>query len=139
MLKFDLALAPFFAIAVANFLFSWLWYSPLLFAKPWAKALGIKMDRKMTEAEKKKMPLLFTGAIASSFALSFALQVLVRSVGAAEFGQGACLGGVCWLGFALTGSLGTLWEGRKAMVLLVNNGLFLLTYAVFGGILAIWH
>jgi len=139
MLKFELTLTPFFCIALANFVFSWLWYSPLLFAKPWAKALGMDMNRKMTDAEKKKMPLLFAGAIFSSFALSLVLQVLVRSVGATDFSQGAALGTLCWLGFALTGSLGTLWEGRKTLVLVVNNGLFLLTYTVFGGILAAWH
>ena len=139
MLKFEISYGPLLAIALANFILSWAWYSPLLFAKPWAKALGIKMDRKMTEAEKKKMPLLFGGAIFSSFALSFVLQVLVKNTGVISFGQGACLGGICWLGFALTHSLGTLWEGRSHVVILVNNGLFFLTYAIFGGILAVWH
>jgi hypothetical protein len=34
--------------------------------------------------------------------------------------------------------MNTMWEGRKTIVLVINNGLFLLTYAVYGGILAVW-
>jgi hypothetical protein len=139
MLKFDLNLAPLFAVAVANFLLSWLWYSPLLFAKPWAKALGLDIEKGMTEEDKKRMPMLFASGIFSSFALSFALQVLIYSLGASTLGQGALIGALAWFGFALTGSLGTLWEGRKPTVLLVNNGLFFVSYAVFGGIIAVWH
>ena len=38
-----------------------------------------------------------------------------------------------------SGRTGTLWEGRSPVVLLINNGLFLLTYVVFGAILGVWH
>jgi hypothetical protein len=48
------------------------------------------------------------------------------------------VGLVLWAGFALTHSLNTLWEGRKPVVLVINNGLYLLTYLVYGGVLAVW-
>ena len=138
MLSFSVSILPLIVIAIVNFVLSWLWYSPMLFANPWAKALKIKMNKKMSPADKAKMPKLFAGAIFSSFALSFVLQVLVHGTNCNDFGQGAVVGLLAWVGFALTGSLGTLWEGRPGVVVAINNGLFLLTYVVFGGILAIW-
>jgi hypothetical protein len=80
--------------------------------KPWAKALGTYGKVGMTDAEKKAMPWLFL--------------------------SGALVGVVAWLTFALTHSLNTLFEGRKPVVLAINDALFLLSYALFGGIAAIW-
>ena len=139
MLDCSVSPLPLVVLAVANFFLSWIWYSPVLFAKPWMKALGIAPDHMMTEEEKKKMPFLFLGGIVASFLVVYALMVLVHSLKAADFVSGAEAGALIWAGFALTHSLNTLWEGRKPVVLVINNGLFLLTYAVYGGILAVWR
>ena len=140
MLKFDLNLAQFFTVAVSNFILGWLWYSPLLFMRPWVRALGKDPDKLvMSEADKKRMPLLFGGALISSFAISFVLQVLVHSVGAMDFGQGATLGLLLWLGLCLPVLLGTLWEGRHGTVILINLGNYLVVTVIFGGILGAWH
>jgi hypothetical protein len=139
MLVFQINGLELIVIAVINFFLSWLWYSPVLFAKPWMKALKWPADRVMTDADKKAMPGLFIGGLVASFALSFVLQVICHSVGAADFFTGLLVGVLAWFGFALTHSLNTLWEGRSPVVLTINNGLFLLTYAVFGGIIGVWH
>ena len=44
-----------------------------------------------------------------------------------------------WLAFVVTHSLNTQFEGRKPVVLVINNVLYLVTYVVFGGIVAIWR
>jgi hypothetical protein len=139
MLQINPSILPLIVIAVANFFLSWLWYSPVLFMKPWAKALGLFGKTEMTEAEKKAMPFLFLSGLIASFILSYGLQVVVHSVGATDFLGGLLVGIVAWAAFALTHSLNTLWEGRKPVVLVINSGLFLLTYAVFGGIVAVWR
>lgn len=139
MLRFDVSPLPLAVIALVNFIMSWLWYSPLLFAKPWMRALGRSADRAMTDKEKREMPALFASGIVASFLLSYALQVFVHSVGAESFAQGLLVGIALWGGFALTHSLNTLWEGRKPPVLVINNGLFLITYGIFGGLLAVWR
>ena len=138
MLDFHVSWLPLLVLSLANFVLSWLWYSPLLFAKPWMKALGLDGEHEMSEAEKKRMPLLFLGGIVASALVVYAIMVLVNSTGAASFSQGALIGVVVWAGFALTHSMNTMWEGRKTMVLVINNGLFLLTYTVYGAILAVW-
>ena len=139
MLHFEAHILQLIVIAFVNFFMSWLWYSPVLFAKPWMKALGIAPDHTMTDEQKKEMPFLFLSGIVASLALSYALQVVVHSVCATDFLHGVIVGGVVWFGFALTHSLNTLWEGRSKVVIAINNGLFLLTYAVFGGVIAVWH
>jgi len=139
MLRFEINFVQLLAVAMVNFIFSWIWFSPVLFGKPFMKALGIAPGHRMTEAEKKRMPLLMANGLFCSFLLSGALQVLCHSVGAADFGQGALTGLVAWLGFALTGSLGTLWEGRSMTLILISNGLYLVTYSIFGGVIAVWH
>jgi hypothetical protein len=139
MLQFGVSVLPLVVVAVVNFFLSWLWYSPVLFMKPWAIALGTYGKKEMTEAEKKAMPFLFLSGLIASFILSYGLQVLVHSLGATSFGAGLLVGVAAWVTFALTHSLSTLWEGRKPIVLVINNGLYLLTYAVFGGLVAVWR
>jgi hypothetical protein len=139
MLQFQLSVLPLVVVAIVNFFLSWLWYSPVLFLKPWATALGTYGKKEMTENEKKAMPFLFLSGIVASFILSYGLQVVVHSVGATSFVSGLLVGVVAWAVFALTHSLNTLWEGRKPVVLVINNCLFLLTYALFGGLVAVWR
>lgn len=139
MLQFQVSILPLVVITLVNFFLSWLWYSPVLFLKPWATALGTYGKKEMTEAEKKAMPFLFLSGLVSSFLLAYGLQVIVHSIGATSFGAGLLVGVVAWATFALTHSLNTLFEARKPIVLVINNGLFLLTYAVYGGIVAVWR
>jgi len=139
MLQFQVSVLPLLVLTFVNFFLSWLWYSPVLFLKPWATALGTYGKKEMTEAEKKAMPFLFLSGLVASLLLAYGLQVIVHSVGATSFGAGLLVGLVAWATFALTHSLNTLWEGRKPIVLVINNGLFLLTYAVYGGLVAVWR
>jgi UDP-N-acetylmuramyl pentapeptide phosphotransferase/UDP-N-acetylglucosamine-1-phosphate transferase len=139
MIDFTVYVLPLVVLAIANFVLSWLWYSPLLFAKPWMKALGIDERHEMTEQEKKRMPVLFLSGLGSSFLVVYGMMVMINSLNVTDFAAGLCAGAVIWAGFALTHSLNTLWEGRKPLVLAINNGLFLLTYALYGGILAVWR
>ncbi|OHD23268.1 MAG: hypothetical protein A2Y38_24355 [Spirochaetes bacterium GWB1_59_5] len=138
MLDFSVAIAPLVVLSLVNFVLSWVWYSPLLFATPWMKALGMDGKHEMSEAEKKAMPWLFVNGFVASLLVVYGMMVLVNSIGAASFAQGSLVGLVVWAGFALTHSLNTLWEGRKSIVLVINNGLFLLSYVLYGGILAVW-
>jgi len=139
MLDFSVSVVPLLVLSLGNFFLSWIWYSPVLFAKPWAKALGNDLKQEMTEEDKKKMPWLFLGGILASFLVVYGMMVVINSLQVTSFTGGLAVGAVIWFGFTLTHSLNTLWEGRKPIVLIINNGLFLLTYALYGGILAVWR
>jgi hypothetical protein len=140
MLDFSVSWLPVVVIAVGNFVLSWLYYSP---AAPWFKAwqVGVGMDpnkKEMTEQDKKDMPRLMLGALVATFLLSYGLQVLVHSLKAEDFVTGAVIGLAAWITFSVTHSLNTQFEGRKPGVLVINNVLYLITYAVYGGLFAIW-
>ena len=141
MLDFSFAWLPFVVIAVANFFISWLYYSPSVpWFKTWQVNTGMDPDKKtMTEADKKAMPRLMGGAAVATLLFSYGLQVVVHSIKATDFGTGLLLGVVVWLAFAVTHSLNTQFEGRKPVVLLINNCLYLVTYAVGAGVVAIWR
>lgn len=134
-------LPQFFAIAFANFFLGWLWYSPVSpWFGTWVKAVGLNPDPKAMSAEDKaRLPWLFGGALVSSFALSFVLQVVVRSLGAQGFGDGLGIGLLLFVGLVLPTLLGTLWEGRKAVVVAINLGNYAVVCGLFGGLLAIWR
>jgi hypothetical protein len=141
MLDFSVSWLPVLVVAVVNFFLSWLYYSP---AVPWFKAwqIGIGMDpnkKTISEEDRKAMPRLMGGAALASVLLSYGLQVLVHSVQAKGFGAGLVLGLAAWLTFAVTHSLNTQFEGRKPVVLVINNVLYAVTYALFGGIFAVWR
>lgn len=129
------------AIAVANFLLSWLWYSPVApWFSAWAKAAKVNPDpKKMSKADKERMPMLFTGAIVSSFLISGVLQLMVHNLQAASFLQGARVGFFLTLGAVVPASLGTLWEGRHGYLPAINIANYFVTLSLFGGILAVWH
>jgi hypothetical protein len=139
MINFNLSFFPLVVLSLVNFVLSWIWYSPLLFAKPWMKALGIDEKHEMSEAEKRKMSFLFISGIVSSFLFVSVLMIIINSLQITDFIKGMLAGFIVWIGFVVTHSLNTLWEGRKLKVLIINNGLFCLTYILFGGIIAIWQ
>jgi UDP-N-acetylmuramyl pentapeptide phosphotransferase/UDP-N-acetylglucosamine-1-phosphate transferase len=141
MIDFSFSWLPFVVIGLVNFFLSWIYYSPVV---PWFRAwqVGVGMDPKkkgMTEADRKAMPRLMGGAVVASFLFSYGLQVVVHSVKATDFVTGLIAGIVIWAGFAVTHSLNTQFEGRKPVVLVINNVLYLVTYAVGGGVLAVWR
>lgn len=140
MIDFSVSLLPLLVIAVANFFLSWIYYSPMVpWFKTWANAVGMDITKTtMSEEEKKAMPRLMGGAVVASFLLSYGLQVVVHSLNAADFFSGALIGFVAWFAFSVTHSLNSQFEGRKPVVLVINNVLYVITYSLFGGIIAIW-
>ena len=141
MLNFQVSWLALITVALVNFFLSWLFYSPVVpWFKTWLTGIGVDPNKSgPTDEEKKAMPRLMIGALVATFLFSYGLQVLVHSLGAVTFGAGALAGFVCWFTFALTHSLNTQFEGRRPVVLLINNILYLVTYVGFGGLIALFH
>ncbi len=132
---------PFLTVAVANFFLSWVYYSPVSpFFRMWQRGLGMDPNnRTMTDDQKKAMPRLMMGAVVGTLLLSYGMQVLVRSLDLTTFSEGMLIGFVAWFTFAVTHSLNTQFEGRKPVILVINDLWFLITYLGFGGLLAVWR
>jgi len=139
MIDLQLSILPFLIVFITNFFVSWIYYSPMV---PWFKAwqIGVGADiskTEMSEEDKKSMPRLMGGAVIASLLFSYGLQIIVHSVNATDFISGALVGFILWMGFVITHSLNTQFEGRKPIVLVINNVLYLATYTIFGGVIAI--
>jgi hypothetical protein len=107
--------------------------------KAWLVGIGLDPNKKETTAEDRKaMPRLMGGAAIATLLFSYGIQVIVHSLKASDFISGSIIGLVLWFAFVVTHSLNTQFEGRKPVVLLINNAFYLVAYIVFGGIVAVW-
>lgn len=122
------------AAAVSSFLIGGLWYSPLLFAKPWMKA------NDFTEEFLKQgnMLKIFGGSLLASLVIAVNLGFFLGSEITA--GTGAFYGFMTGFGWVMM-SLGVvyLFERRSLTLWLINGGYQVITYTLMGLILGLWH
>ncbi len=127
------------AILVSG-VFLWLlgavWYSPALFAKPWMALLGIKMG----DGNKKSMLAGMVSSFIGDLLLSFILAHFVIAWDADNFGTGAFIGFISWLGFIVAPNFPQgIYENRPIGLFWINSGYWLVGITVVGGILAAWR
>lgn len=119
--------------AVAYFLLGAVWYSPLLFSKPWQRALAV-------EPPERPPVSLFAVTFVAYFVTALAMAFLAGATGAATVGAGALLGLITGTGFALTILLvGGVYEQRPPILFIINGFYNLLAYMMVGVIVAIWR
>jgi hypothetical protein len=127
----------FFAIlaaAVAKIALGALWYSPVLFIKPWQRLTGITEERM-----KAGLGKALVADIIGSVVMAFVLAHFVRYAEATTALQGLVIGFFCWLGFVSVATINTVTYERKPVALfLLNNGYLLISLLVMGAILAVW-
>ena len=125
--------------AVAAMVVGFVWYSPLLFAKPWMLAMGYDPNDKagleeMRKGAGKSYGVAFLASLASAFVLG--KIVVVTTVTTLPYGLK--VGFAMWLGFVATVQLTDTLFGRKPFKLfLINTGYQLTCYLVMGAILAV--
>lgn len=122
--------------AVMIWLIGAVWYSPLLFAKPWLAALGNIHN----SADKGKgMALGMIASLAGDILVSFVLLHFIRWSGSADWQHGVFIGFICWLGFfAATQLPQGIYEKRPSSLFLINAGYWLISLMASGALLASW-
>ena len=117
-----------------KFFLGGLWYSPLLFAKKWAKLTGV------TPQNAKYPPAVAMGMeFAVTLVMAFVLAHMAHYAGAHTWQTGLQTGLWVWLGFVATTTLGPLFfEGTSFSLWLINNGYHALGLMGMGTILAVW-
>jgi hypothetical protein len=126
--------------AIATMVVGFLWYSPLLFARPWTVLMGYDPDDKAKLAEMQKgagkmYALSFLASLVS--ALVLAKIILITTVSSALYGMK--VGFAVWLGFVTTVQLTSVLFAKQPLKLyLINTGYQLVCYLVMGAILAVW-
>ena len=126
--------------AVATMILGFLWYSPILFANPWMRLMGVDPNDKAKLAEMQKgagklYGLAFVASIISAMVL--AKVIAITTVNTIPYGMK--IGFAVWLGFVTTVQLtGALFGKQPIKLYLINTGYQLVCYLVMGAILAVW-
>lgn len=128
------------AAGVACMVIGFLWYSPMLFARPWTIAMGMDPDDKEKMAElQKDAPKLYSMAFVASLVAAFVLGKLFFRVDIFELPRALMYSVAVWAGFVATVQLtGVLFSHKPLKVFFIDTGYQLLCYVVTGIILALW-
>ena len=133
----------FLAVLVAGIstmLLGFLWYSPVLFAKPWMKEMGYDPnDQARTEEMKKSAGPAYMGSLVASLVSAFVLALFLHWMRAEGARMGALTGFHAWLGFVATVQFtGALFTKQSMKLFAINTGYQLVCYLVMGAILGAW-
>jgi hypothetical protein len=124
--------------AVVVFVLGWLWYSPLLFFKPWMRARGLDPVAAMAGAKMPGGKLLVE--LVRCFILAYVITRFVALLGIASLMGAVHFGLMLWIGFPvilLAGSV--LWENTPVKVAAIHAGDWLVKTLVIPIIVTLWR
>ena len=111
------------------------WYSPMIFAKPWAKAAGLKMS----DMQSANMPLAYGLMFAGALLEAYVLKHVLAFAGAGDISSALMGAFWTWLGFVAPLSLsGVLFEKKEWNWYYITVGYQLVTLLAMSAILTLW-
>ena len=125
--------------AVAGFLLGWLWYSPVLFVKPWMVEMKLS-EESMKAAAQKGMAKLFATGFLYTLLSTFGLAVLIKAHESPHWMLGAEFGlftGIFVVGMRTLNA--GLWEQRSVKLQAINIGHEVALFTLQGAILSVWN
>jgi hypothetical protein len=126
-----------FVCGVIYFILGGLWYA-VIFAKPWTTALAFSPEEEA--AARKRFPAALITHFIAGLLTSFAIATLIAYLGIGRVRGGFFLGGLLWLGFALTTNLvSMMFEHRPKNIFYIHAGFYFVALIVLGIILAVWQ
>ena len=124
--------------AIAVFVLGWLWYSPLLFYKPWMRLRGMDPVAAMAGA---KMPAgKHVIELGRCFVLAYVIARFVALLHLGSWMGAVHFGFFLWIGFPvilLTGSV--LWDNIPWKVAAIHAGDWLVKMLVIPIIVTLWR
>jgi hypothetical protein len=127
--------------ALAAMVAGFLWYSPMLFAKPWTVLMGYDPNdkAKLAEIQKSAGPSYAISLVASVLsAIVLGKVIYVAHVTSAMYGMK--IGFAVWLGFVTTVQLtNALFMRQPFKLYLINTGYQAVCYLAMGAILGGWQ
>jgi hypothetical protein len=127
-----------FVAAIVVFVLGWLWYSPLLFYKPWMRARGLDPVAAMTGA---KMPAgKLVVELVRCIVLAYVIARLAALVGVSSWMGAVHFGVLLWIGFPVILLIGSiLWENTPVKVAAIHAGDWLVKLLVIPIIVTVWR
>ena len=134
---------PVLVASVASFLGGWLWYSPMLFAKPWIEAMG-KNEADMQNMSKDQMRTMAYGFI-STVITAYSLAVLFLLVEPTTLWQAIQVSLFACFGFVVVTKFTGLiyesnephWSKRPQFLFLIGSGYQILSFTLIT--LVLWY
>jgi hypothetical protein len=118
--------------AVSSLVLGGIWYSPVLFAKPWQAAAGLSDE----QARSGNIALIFGGAFLLSLVAAYVFGMFLGPTMPLAGAVGAGLAaGLCWVAAAF--AINYLFERRPLKLWAINGGYHTLQFTLFGLILGI--
>src|SRR4029077_9586655 len=85
--------------AIATMLVGFIWYSPILFAKPWMREMGYDPDDKASaEKMRKSAGPAYLGSLLASIVSAFVLALFLHEMRVQSLEIGLLVGSHVWLG-----------------------------------------
>jgi Protein of unknown function (DUF1761) len=110
-----------------------LWYSPILFADRWMRAVG------RTREELGDANLGYALSAVAALVTSYALARIMRWAEVDDLWNGALVGLLVWVGFVATVlAVTTYFGGRPRELWLINAGYQLVALVLMGAIHGVW-
>lgn len=110
-----------------------LWYSPVLFAEPWMRAVG------RTREELGDAALGYLLSAVGAFLASYALARIMRWAEVDDLWNGVLVGALVWVGFVATVlAVTTYFGGRPRALWAINAGYQLVALVLMGAIHGAW-
>ena len=127
--------------AISTMVVGFLWYSPLLFAKPWMREMGYDPnDKAKTEEMKKSAGPAYAGSMVAGLLSAFTLALILHGLRAEDLHFGIMASFHIWLGFVATVQFtGALFMKQSIKLFAINTGYQLVCYLVMGTILTVWR
>jgi hypothetical protein len=124
--------------ALASFGLGALWYSPILFAKPWQRALGFTDEY----LQKGNMALIFGSSFALICLMDFGLAVILQGHASRDISasSGFLYGLLIGLFFVATSyGINMLYQRKSFLLWAIDSGYQVLYLAITGAILGAWR
>jgi hypothetical protein len=126
--------------AISTMVVGFLWYSPILFAKPWMREMGYDPDDKAKAAELQNNagPKYF-GSFIASLVAAFVLALVFHWLQVRSVHLGLLTAFHVWLGFVATVQFtNALFQKQSMKLFAINTGYQLACYMAMGAILSAW-
>jgi len=124
--------------AIVVFVLGWLWYSPLLFYKPWMRARG--MDPAVAMAGAKMPTGKLVIELVRCLVLAYIVAHFVAALGITNWMGAVHFGIFLWIGFPVVLLVGSiLWENTPVKVAAIHAGDWLVKLLVIPIIVSVWQ
>jgi uncharacterized membrane protein len=137
---YNVSLWAILAAALASMIIGFIWYSPILFARPWMIQMGYDPDDKSKLEELRKGAGRMYGiAFVLSLIGAFVLAKIISGLTIVTVLYGIKVGVAVWAGFVMPVQWTDQMFGRRPFRLfMINTGYQLVCYLVMGAILGRW-